>query len=132
MTNDAKTEGRTAPRRVAGRPRSAAGPMEVVGVRGTPQQRAHWRQVAERSGEGESEWGRAGLDVWANVCERAAKLNTNPAELVTTALEDHDRVVAAVAELMEAGELSPTERRLLRVLSPGHWREWANANADAE
>ncbi len=80
-----------------------------------------WEATAAASGHSFSEWAREGLDAWIHLTERADKLRANPRVLLIEALEDHLRVRAAVAELQEAKTLSPTEKRLLRILAPVEW-----------
>jgi hypothetical protein len=86
------------------------------------QQRKRWQESAETQAQAESKWARDGLDAWVGVCARARELNANPRELLETALADHARVRAALAELLSARSISDTERnRLLRVLAPTEW-----------
>lgn len=82
--------------------------------------RTRWQEAAKISGEIESAWVREALDAWASITEKANALGANPRTLVDEAIEDRDRVRAALAELRRA-TLSTTEQRVLRVLDPAEW-----------
>lgn len=130
------------PKRGRGRPPSETAAKERVSVRATEDERARWSAVvAERAeaaklaGEkvqSEADWMRQGIDSWAESSARAMVLGMDPSELVSAALEDHERARKVVARLeseQRARALTGTEDAILRILSPATWERLGRAGA---
>lgn len=122
-TAAAKKSTAPAPARGVGRPidPDALRRDKPVQFRAPGDKKERWEQAAGAAGESFSKWAREGLDAWIDVGTRAGELEVNPHSLLTEALENHGRVMAAVAELRGVKTLSKTEERLLRILAPAEW-----------
>lgn len=108
-------------RHPGGRPRSVEA-RETFQFRALAEQRDEWQQSAKARGQSESQWARDGLQGWVTVCQLAQQLGVEPVALLSAALQDHLRIVGAIAELELVPSLAASDKdRLLRVLAPEKW-----------